>query len=53
MKKLYLVSRKVLANSIKEAISTRGEIFEILLADDKHQPQQVKKEAGFVAKKKK
>lgn len=38
-KKLYLVKREVRANSIKEAAGAKGEIYEILIAEDKYQPE--------------
>lgn len=46
-KKLYLVSREVLAYSLKEALIQRGTVYEIRLADEKYQPEVEKKEVGF------
>ena len=50
-KKLWLVKREVRANSLKEAMITKGHIYEISLADDKYQPDTDKKDVGFKNKK--
>lgn len=48
-KKLYLVKYEVRANSISEALKTRGVVYGIELADDKYQPETTKK-LGFKKK---
>lgn len=46
--KMYLVKREVIATSIKNALSQRGNIYEIVLADEKNWPEQKKKKVtGF------
>lgn len=52
MKKLYLVKREVIATSIKKAMTNKGHIYEISLAEEKNWPQE-KKQVGFRSKKKK
>jgi len=45
--KLYLVKREVVANSIKEALTRPGHIYEVVLADEKNWPELKKKNIGF------
>lgn len=49
--KLYLVKREVRARNIKEAMNKDGVIYEIVLADEKFQQEEEKKETGFNVKK--
>jgi hypothetical protein len=49
-KKLYLVSREVMASSIRDAISSKGKVYRVELAEDKFQPEEDKKLAGFSSK---
>lgn len=47
-KKLWLVKREVRADSIKEAMSASGEIYEVILAEDRYQPEKfVDSKLGF------
>ena len=50
MKKLYLVKREVYANSIKEALSKKGSVYEVVEAAN--QPVDQKKVTGFKKDKK-
>ena len=49
-KKMYIVKREVLATSIEKALTAKGHIFEVVIADDKYQPED-KKDIGFKKKK--
>ncbi len=49
-KKLYLVKREVFATSLRQAMNKGGAIYEIQLAEEKFQPQEEKKPAGFEKK---
>lgn len=46
-KKLYLVSREVLAHNIEEAMRAKGSIYRIELAENGFQPENRKKINGF------
>lgn len=49
--KLFLVKREVVATSIKQALSKQGNVYEIVLADEKNWPEEKKKQIkGFKKK---
>lgn len=50
-KKLYLVKREVLATSLAKALISKGHVYEIMLAEDKFQPENKKESLGFKKKK--
>jgi len=37
-KKMYIVKREVIASSVKEALTAKGHVYEITIAEDKYQP---------------
>lgn len=47
MKKLFLVKREVLAESMAKALTTKGTVYEICLASDDQQPHPKKKKIGL------
>lgn len=51
-KKLYLVSREVLASNIREAINKKGVVYSVTIAEDKYQPENSEKKdkIGFIKK---
>ncbi len=51
-KQLYLVKREVLATDINKAMIARGTIYEVALAEDKSQPENILPPLGFKSKKK-
>ena len=51
MKKMYIVKREVIAGSIKEALTKKGFIFEVIEAEPQFHPK-LKKGIGFINKKK-
>ncbi len=51
IKKLYFVKREVVANSLREAMKTKGVIYEVSLADEKLWPEN-KAKLGYGEKEK-
>jgi len=49
---MYLVKREVIAHNIKEAAEGTGRIYCIELAEEKSQPENENREAGFQCPKK-
>lgn len=49
--KLYLVKREVYAKDIRAAAIKKGTVYEIVLADERFQPDNEKKDVGFKKKK--
>ncbi len=48
MKKLYLVSREVYAESVDKAIKSRGKVYKVEIAADENQPEKDDgKKVGF------
>lgn len=52
-KKLYLVKYEVRANSVAQAIRTRGIVYEVTLASEETKTKDLPKPLGFKSKKKK
>lgn len=53
MKKLWLVSREVMADSVEQALVSRGKVYSIQLAVDARQPENkdaLKRKPGFKKK---
>lgn len=51
MKRLFLVKREVYADSIEKALSTKGKIYEILLADERFQPEKTNQNRALIPRK--
>lgn len=45
--RMYIVKREVLARSIKDAVTAKGIVYEVSLADEKFQPDSKKPIKGF------
>ncbi len=47
MKKLYFVKREVIASSLKQALTAKGSVYEVVLAAENQWPQNKQKAPGF------